>query len=68
MSSTRWTSASWWGAARARQAPATRWQERPHRVEPFTLTRGETATLIERLAAAGVGDADICRFTGVSSP
>jgi hypothetical protein len=35
-------------------------------VERFTLTRDETAALIERLIEAGVGDADVCRYTGAS--
>jgi hypothetical protein len=36
-------------------------------VERFTLTREETAELVERLAAAGLGDVDIRRFTGIAS-
>jgi hypothetical protein len=35
--------------------------------ETFTLTREETAALIERLAETGVGDVDVRRFTGLAS-
>ena len=35
-------------------------------VERFTLTRDETAALIGRLIEAGVGDVDVCRYTGAA--
>ena len=36
-------------------------------VERFSLTREETADLVERLLAAGVSDAEIRRYTGLAS-
>ncbi len=35
-------------------------------VEAFRLSRGETAAVIGRLVEAGVGDVDVCRYTGAS--
>jgi hypothetical protein len=35
-------------------------------VETFRLSRDETAELIARLIEAGVGDVDVCRYTGAS--